>query len=840
MDKKIDPKKTSNKTAMNKNPAKVDIEAAIAERASRERAAVNASPRIERLRERFLNTRPSVCLDRAKAVTKYYSSCLGSIPLPIRTAEAFDAICREMTLYIAPDELLVGSMACKPRAFPLYPDEQGAIMESEVDALPTRDTDPFDITQKELRELHEEIYPFWRGKFRILSFLLPLMTEDMKKLSFVDPDADKPEFSAFMETIGGGPGYACPDWERVIKVGFGNIREEARERLAAIDVNSGKDLRKIAFYKGVIISCDAIMGLSGRCAALARKMMADEKDPQRKAELAQIAEICDRVPAKPAQTFWEAMQGIWLTYTALNLQWPEPSMSMGSMDQYLYPYYQRDLEAGRITPERAQELFDCMWIKHAEQNFILGMRQNLYYPGFCTMHHIPIGGQTRAGEDASNELSYMALQATANTRLYQPNVALRVFEKTPDSLLAKACEVSRLGSGHPSFFNDEVCIPALLSSGVSLEDARDYSSLGCTAVIPQKKDRGLHRAGLLNLAACMEFVMTNGVWRETGRQISIQTGDPRKFETFYQVMEALTRQLEHLVKVHCAMCVLSEIAYYELCSTPLMSSIIGGCMESGVDRMQGGAVYNFGHNARGTGLADIADSLSAIKKLVFEEKSVTMSELIEALDRNFEAKEDESLRQMLINRAPKYGNNDDYVDMLARKAAGIYGRATKRYKTLFGHDFHPSFSSQSGNVPLGKVVGALPSGRKAGLPLAEGASPSQGRDKKGPTAVINSVGKIDTITLSGGCILNQKFHPNVLAGKEGLEKFKSLIRVYFRNKGWHCQFNVVDGNLLKDAQKNPERYPDLLVRVAGYSTLFVGLPKNVQDDIISRTEQGGM
>jgi len=477
---------------------------------------------------------------------------------------------------------------------------------------------------------------------------------------------------------------------------------------------------------------------------------------------------------------------------------------------------------------------DCLWLKLGETNFINWGSYSKLAAGFPVQQQIPVGGQTPNGKDASNPLTYQCIQASINTRLHQPSITVRLHKNSPMELYRKACELARMGTGHPSFFNDEVVVPALKDNGISIEDARNYSSVGCVGAQVSGCGKGSHNGGYFNVAAALEFTFTNGYWRHGKKQISIQTGEPKEFKSFDQVWDAFERQFRHMIQIHLGTALKVEYLHEQYNPTPYLSSLVKGCLENGRDKTRGGAIYNLGMNFRSVGLADVADSLAAVKRLVFEEKLVSMEQLLQALEINFEG--NEGLRQLLMNRPPHYGNDEEFADNIARKILWVLTDEFKQHKSYLGGEYQPGFGSVSSHWPFGQVLGAFPNGRKAGMPLADGIGPVHKQDQSGPTVLLKSVGKMDHVNLSGGSILNVKFPPQVVDGERGLQNFISFLRSFVQLKVWHCQFNIVNAETLRAAQKHPENYQDLLVRVAGYSAYFTGLPKELQDDIIDRTE----
>lgn len=794
------------------------------------------SARTEKLRQKFLAYSPNVCIERARIYTDFFHrrrEAEGE-PLIVRKALAFARLIRERSIYIEDGQLVAGSLASRPRGFPLFPESMGDDFIGELGKIRTRPLDRFEFSIEDERELLEDLLPLWRGH-SLREYVYRGMKPEEKLLFLMDPETDLVRgtniFTLDVPLYGPG-GHITPDFQTVLGEGFQGIKARAMERLRRAEQEG--DSGAVDFLRAAAICCDAITGLGRRYSDLALDLAGREADPERRQELLAMAGACRQVPGLPARTFHEAVQSAWFAYAGMLHEGYQRCYGAGRMDQYLYPYYRKDLREGRITPAGAQELIDCLWIKFAETNYINSEYYSHVASGFPSQQQICVGGQTPDGRDATNELTYMCIQATMNTRLHQPSLSVRFWEGTPDSLVEKACQLARLGTGHPSFFNDRRVVPALVKKGVAPEDARDYSSVGCAGVQPTRKDKGSHNSGYLSFAAALELALTNGWWRSGRRRVGVETGDPRSFESFDRLLEAFTGQLAHLIDVYHRASVRVEQVHREVLPTPYLSCFVQDCVERGRDRTDGGAFYNFGLSPRAVGFADVADSLAAIKKLVFEEGGVGMGELLDALEANFEGRED--LRQMLRTRAPKYGNDDPYADEIAQRVVDIYVTESNRHRSLFGGYFHPGFSSVSANVPYGRAIGALPNGRLAWTPLADGISPSHWADREGPTAVALSCGRLDHEGMSGGSILNVKFTADALSGEEGIRRMAAYVRGLMEAGVWHAQFNVVDAGILREAQAHPEEYPDLLVRVAGYSAFFTSLSRQLQDDVIDRTE----
>ncbi|MBE0478187.1 glycyl radical protein, partial [Candidatus Aerophobetes bacterium] len=634
----------------------------------------------------------------------------------------------------------------------------------------------------------------------------------------------------------GGIGHVSADFWRILKQGFEGLKKEAEQTLAGLDFNDADNLDKMNFYQAAIITCEGVINFAQRYANLARKLAAEEKDLRRKEELEKIARVCEQVPAKPARTYHEALQAIWFSHLLVQIESNGLGASPGRMDQYLYPFYKKDIEEGIITKEEAQELLECFWVKIEEIKRVYDSECARDYAGYTTELNITVGGQKEDGSDATNEVSYMCLDAQDHLRTAHPNFTVRYHNKLPETLLHKACQVIKLGTGMPELMNDEAHIPSLMNRGIKLEDARGYTNIGCVEPAVPGKTCSWSNAAMFNLGKCLELALNNGKCMLCGEQVGAKTGDACNFTCTEDLMRAYKEQVAYFVK-HMIVCLNAiDFTHKEMVQTPYLSLLVSDCMEKGKDITAGGAHYNF-TSPQGVGVADVGDSLAAIKKLVFEDKTVSMDDLLSALKENFE--NNEELRQRLINEAPKYGNDDDYVDPFAKFAGRVYCEEVEKYKNPRGGIFNPGLYPVSAHVPLGRNTAALPSGRKATTPLADGVSPTHASDKKGPTAVVKSVAKLDHMIASNGTLLNQKFSPNVLEDEKGLRSLAELIKVYFNLGGKHIQFNVIDSRILREAQKNPEKYANLVVRVAGYSAFFAQLHKDIQDDIIERTEQVG-
>lgn len=787
--------------------------------------ATVASMRIARLKEQYFKNRPSLCLHRAVAFTQSYKETEGE-PTIIRRAKAFRHACLTKPIVIQPHELIVGNPGCRPRSVCVYPDIAWQWLEEELDILPTREQDPYEVTEEQKRVLREEIFPYWRGK-SVHDFCLKHLPDDTRELV-----VGKGLIDNEIKQIN-GIGHFCPGYQNIVlPKGFGGIKAEAEARLKQLDPSNPGEFDKILFLQAVIIAYDGLILLCKRHAEEARRLAHLEKDLNRKNELEQISQVCEWVAENPPRTFHEALQAAWFMQVALYIETNGPGVSWGRFDQYMYPYYKNDLEAGKLTREQAQELLECLWIKNSELIWLQNTNTAKFFAGYVPFQNLCVGGRKTDGTDATNDLSYMCLEATKHVRLNQPSLSVRLHKGAPEKFFMAVAELVKEGTGFPAIHNDDVGMRMVLQRGATLSDALNWSPMGCVEPLIPGKTHKYSDGGEFNLGAAMEFALTQGRSRVHGLKLGVETPDPKTFQSFEDLMQAVKRQIAHLV-YHLAIAnVVAEKAHATLLPVPLTSGTVEGCLEKGLDVTAGGALYNDGPGFLGVGIADVGNSLAAIKKLVFDEKLISMDQLLEALEADFSGYED--LRQMLL-KAPKWGNGDDYVDSITCEIADFYATEIGKYRSHRGNNLISSLFPVSSNTPLGMVVGALPSGRKAGMPLADGVSPQQGTDRS-PTGVLRSVGKLVHERHCNGTLLNMKFNPTVLRGEEGTRNLVALLRTFLDLGCYHIQFNVVSADVLRDAQKHPEKYPGLIVRVAGYSAYFNDLCREIQDDIISRTE----
>ena len=829
------------------------------------------SPRIQKLVDALYEHMPVIESARAKLITESYKETEGE-PIITRRAKAFAHILHNIPIIIRDNELIVGSSTIAPRGCQTFPEFSYEWLEAELDTVATRTADPFEIAEETKAEL-KEADKYWKGK-----------TTSELATSYMAPEAIKAiEHNIFTpgNYFYNGVGHVTVKYWEVLEIGFEGIMEKAQKELDGCSVGDGNYARKSHFLEAVILSCKAVIDYAGRYAKLAQEMAAQTSDPVRKQELFVIAENCSRVPAKGAQNFYEACQSFWFVQQLLQMESSGHSISPGRFDQYMYPYYKKDMEAGTITREFAQELMDCIWVKLNDLNKCRDAASAEGFAGYSLFQNLIAGGQNKEGEDVTNDLSIMCIQASMHVHLPAPSLSVRVWNGSPHEFLIKAAELTRTGIGLPAYYNDEVIIPALQNRGLSLEDAREYNIIGC--VEPQKagKTEGWHDAAFFNMCRPLELVFSNGM--DKGEMVGIPTGDVTQMKTFDEFFDAYKKQMEYCISLLVNADNAIDVAHAERCPLPFLSCMIDDCLKEGKSVQEGGAVYNF-TGPQGFGIANMADGLFAIRKLVYEDKKVSMKELKEALawnyDKGLDAQSAGDMTEMImkamqkagrnvdastaegllktfmgmkpgeqktrrfkeihdmIDEVPKFGNDIPEVDYFAREVAYTYSKPLQKYNNPRGGKFQAGLYPVSANVPLGGQTGATPDGRYAHTPVADGVSPSAGKDVKGPTAAATSVSRLDHFIVSNGTLFNQKFHPSALSGREGLEKFVALIRGYFDQKGMHMQFNVVDRQTLLDAQEHPEKYKHLVVRVAGYSALFTTLSRSLQDDIIRRTEQG--
>ena len=821
--------------------------------------------RIARLKDDLFKKMPEIESARARLITESYRMTEGE-PMITRRAKAFLHILQNIPIIIRDEELVVGSTTLAPRGCQTYPEFSYEWLEAEFDTVATRSADPFYISEDAKREI-AEADKYWKGK-----------TTSELATSYMSPEAIRAiDHNIFTpgNYFYNGVGHVTVHYDWILAVGFKGIAAKAKKALEDTKLGDADYAKRSHFLNAVILSCEAAIIYAERYSDLAKKMAEKQTDAERKRELLQISENCANVPANGARSFWEACQAFWFVQQLLQIESSGHSISPGRFDQYMYPYYKADLEKGAITREFAQELIDCIWVKLNDLNKCRDAASAEGFAGYSLFQNLIVGGQNAEGLDVTNDLSFMCISASMHVMLPQPSLSIRVWNGSPHDLLIHAATLTRTGVGLPAYYNDEVVIPSLMSRGLTLQDAREYNIIGC--VEPQKagKTEGWHDAAFFNMCRPLELVFSDGM--ENGELVGIHTGDVAQMTTFEEFYDAYKKQMNYAISLLVNADNAIDVAHAERCPLPFLSGMIEDCIGRGKTVQEGGAIYNF-TGPQGFGIANMADSLYVIKKLVFEEKKLTLAQFREALAENYGkglpasktaqvvAETVKELRAAgkqvspeeiaaavaqltkptdkydklleMIEEVPKFGNDIEEVDAFARDVAYTYTRPLETFKNPRGGMFQAGLYPVSANVPLGAQTGATPDGRLAGRPVADGVSPSAGKDVHGPTAAANSVSRLDHYIASNGTLFNQKFHPSALSGRAGLENFVALIRSYFDQKGSHMQFNVVTRETLLDAQKYPEKYKHLVVRVAGYSALFTTLSRSLQDDIINRTEQG--
>lgn len=783
--------------------------------------------RIKFLKRRILNSHPEIDLENARLLTQGFIEAEGK-PLVVRKATAFRKQCYEKTVKIWDQELIVGCSGSKIRGGILCADSCWSVLENELDTINSRKYDPFYLSDKDREMFLEEIKPYWQGR-SVYEAWLAQIPEETKMLRdngaiFIDRKAVR------------GWGEVTAGYEWLLHVGLEGIAAVIKERQAKLDLTRPGDYEKNYYLEALLLVIDGIARLAERYAEEAERLAATEKDKKRKEELEKIAEIARQVPLKPARTFYEALQSLFFYQTMIFMEQNAASYNPGRMDQYLFPYYEADLKAGRITPEEAQELLNCLWVKFSEACLFQDARTAEFAAGYPMFQNVCVGGVDSTGKDAVNDLSYMILQATMDVQLYQPSLAVRYsLSKNPNKFLRKVVELIRLGTGFPAFHNDDIGILMLTNKGVPLEEAYDWNPCGCVETNLEGRMRQFTSLTDINLGSMVELALCDGVNRKSGQNISVSSGHAVDFASFEDFYQAVKKQIAYAIRaVVAGSHVIDEVSMNR--PAPALSLTFKECIENASDYAWGGAKYNVGNGVIMIGVADLINSLAAVKHLVYDSGQVQMLELLEALASDFEGFD---RTHKLCLDAPKYGNDDPYVDQIAGDIFTFIADEIEKYHSKFGK-MTPGILPVSGNTPFGLEVGALPSGRKAWKPLADGVSPSGGTDFHGPSAVIKSVASIPHGRFVQGTLLNMKIEPAMLSTENGINQLMALLKSLCSLGVFHVQFNVIDQETLIKAQKEPEKHKGLLVRVAGYTAYFVELGKDVQDEIIGRTVQQGI
>ncbi|MCY6369871.1 formate C-acetyltransferase [Clostridium ganghwense] len=759
--------------------------------------------RIRKLKNQLFENKREVSLERALLYTESYKTTDGE-PNIIRRARATAYILQNVKISIRTGELIAGNRTIKPRSGIISPEMDPYWIYNELDTIETRPQDPFYISEEDKKLYREELYPYWKGK-SLKDFINSKLTDEVK-----EPISSK---IFKLNQTDKGQGHIIMQFDRILKKGLSKIIAEV-ENLSQKDITNN-------FYKASFLVLKASQKHILRYAHLAKEMADKEQDKVRKNELLEISRISKKISSEKPDSFHEACQLLWYISVIAQYESNASSLSLGRFDKYMYPFYKHDIDNG-VSHEKLREVLECLWLKANDVVLIRSANSAKYFAGFPTGYTITLGGFTDNGRSSVNELSYLVLDTYQDIRLPQPNIGVRLNELIERPFLNKTVETIRLGTGVPQIFNDEVVVPGFLNRGVSLEDARDYSVVGCVELSLPGKTYGLHDIALFNLLKLMEITLKENQHHEN--------------INFSLIIEKIKENIDKYVSLMIDGSNIVDIGHKEFAPVPFLSCFIDDCLENGKGITSGGARYNFS-GVQGIGIANLSDSLYALKKIVFEEKRITFSELINALDNNFEGKEYEKLRVRLINKYDKYGNDNDEVDNIGSDILRYYAKAVEKYINARHGIFTPGAYTVSAHIPLGEAVGATADGRKNGDQLADGGlSPMVGKDMLGPTAVLKSVSKLDNYLTTNGSLLNVKFSPKALEGIEGINKMANYLLAFMKLKIQHIQFNVVSVETLRDAQKHPENYKGLVVRVAGYSAFFVELSKEIQDDIIARTE----
>lgn len=793
--------------------------------------------RMKEFREEVLDEKPYIDAERAILATEAYKENLNQPRVMVR-AKMLEKILNHMSIYIEDKSLLAGNQATKNRNAPIFPEYTMEFVINELDQFEKRDGDVFYITEKTKEQLRE-IEPFWQNN-NLRARGEALLPEEVR---------------VFMETgvfgmegkLNAGDAHLAVNYERILKDGLRGYEKRVKEYKATLDLTNPDNIDKYCFYNAVLIVLDAVCAFANRYSVLAKKLAEKELNQERKLELLEMSRICAKVPYEPAETFQEAVQSVWFIQLILQIESNGHSLSYGRFDQYMYPYFDRDIKNGTIKESEALELLTCLWIKTLTINKVRSQAHTLSSAGSPMYQNVTIAGQTTDKKDAVNDLSFLVLKSVAQTRLTQPNLTVRYHKNINKQFFDECVEVMRLGFGMPALNNDEIIIPSFMGWGVKEEDAYNYSAIGCVeTAVPGKWGYRCTGMSYINFPRMLLCTMNNGVDLTSNKRFTKGYGYFTEMESYEELLKAWDKTVREITRYSVIVENAIDKASERDVPDVLCSALTDDCIGRGKTIKEGGAVYDFISGLQ-VGIANMADCLAAIKKLVYEEKKITRQELWNAILDDFSSPENKKIQEMLIREAPKYGNDDDYVDQLIVEAYDSYIEEIEKYPNTrynrgpIGGIRYAGTSSISANVGQGMSTMATPDGRNAFEPLAEGCSPAHNSDKNGPTAVFKSVSKLRTNKITGGVLLNQKMTPQMLSTEENRQKLELLIQTFFnRLHGYHVQYNIVSKETLIDAQKHPEKHKDLIVRVAGYSAFFNVLSKKTQDDIIGRTEQSLM
>ena len=773
------------------------------------------SDRIETLKTRMLEVPRYASIEQAKIITDTYREHEDE-PRIMQRAYSLKNCLEEISISIEPEELIVGNRTAGVRYGVVFPESGSTWVNNEFETLPTRPQDKFNVREEDIKYFREVIYPYWQGK----------SLEDVLRQRY-GKEIDEISKVAKINQKDHAQGHINPDCEGWLKKGPSGLKKEAEEHLA-----KETDEEKKLFYKSVVTVMEGTINFIQRYRDLLNEKA--QEDTEWSDNMKKVAQVCDNISKRPAETFHEAVQQLWFLFVILQMESNASSFSPGRFDVYMYPYYKKDMEAGVISEQDALDIIESLWLKFNEIVYMRNKNSAKFFAGFPIGFNIAIGGQDEDGNPYENELSYLLLKAQEHIGLPQPNLSVRLCEKTSDKLLKAAIKVVSLGSGMPQFFNDKAVVPAMINDlDIEEKDARNYAIVGCVELTTQGDNLGWSDAAMFNLNKALELTLNNGKCLLTGKQLAPDRGNLTTFDTFEDLEEAFRENIDYFMDKMILACEQVEQAHMDLLPTPFLSSVINNCMDKGIDVTRGGAKYNLS-GIQMIQVANLADSLAAVKQLVYDEGKVSKERLLTALQTNYE--NDEILRTMLLNKVPKYGNDVEWVDNLGAKWAGYFRERMGTFTNYRGGKYHTGMYTVSAHVPMGENVGASPDGRYATTPLADGGmSPVYGRDENGPTAVLKSVSRLDKSWTTNGGLLNMKFLPEFFKTENGIDKFAKMLRTFVDLEIPHIQFNVVNKEDLLDAKKHPEQHRNLTVRVAGYTAYFIELAGELQDEIIART-----
>jgi pyruvate formate-lyase/glycerol dehydratase family glycyl radical enzyme len=776
------------------------------------------SERIRTLREKTISAIRYLSLDQAKIITRVYKEN-EDLPVNLKRAISLSQSLREIQITIEPEEIIVGNRTPGIRSGVVFPEAGISWLTNEMETLPSRPQDQFEVKPEDIKYFNEIIEPYWHGK----------TLEDNICLNYGK------EIKSFEKVVkinqkDHAQGHICPDVVKWLKHGPAGLLKIAENKLKVSD-ESKKD-----FFTGVTLALKASSDFMIRYSELAAEMASEEWNEERRVNLNAIAMVCKNLSEKPPATFREAAQSVWFLFVILHMESNASSFSPGRMDQYLYPYFIKELKSGKIDLSGSLEIIEALFIKFNQIVYLRNSHSAKYFAGFPIGFNTVIGGQTKEGKDATNDISYLILKAEEHLRLPQPNLTARLHRKSPDELINECTRVISLGNGMPQIVNDESIIPAMIAAGFDIEDAMDYAVVGCVELSTQGNLLGWSDAAMFNMVKVLELTLNDGKCQITGDQTGLKTGNLNNFNTFSDFEAAYEEQIRFFIQRMITVCEKVEKAHQDHLPTPFLSSVIDDCLAKGIDVTGGGARYNYS-GIQAIQIANVADSMAVLKQLVFDEKRIKKETLMEALLNNFEGHE--AVRQLCINRVPKYGNDNPWVDESGAKWATFFADELKKYTNYRGGDYHMGLYTVSAHVPMGQNVGATPDGRLAKKALADGGvSPMYGLDTLGPTAVLNSVSRLPFHRTANGTLLNMKFLPSSFKTEEDKKNFSCFIKAFIELKIHHVQFNVVRKEDLIEAKSNPELYRGLTIRVAGYTAYFTELAEDLQDEIIQRTTQG--